>query len=539
MPAVVTDQFRITNAGNFVDSVLNESNSYYVFLGLPNPAGKSGEVVPNFANGVGFGRTTTWNDSGGTPDPIDNQQYLDHYRDTCLFGKKINSSNIRRVIKKHTWTANTKYDMYRHDYRVGDNEAPNSKTGSLYKTNYYVITSEFKVYICLDNGGSGAPDSNDAKGNGSKDEPTFTDLEPAAAGTSNDGYLWKYLYTVSPSDVIKFDSIEYIVLPNDWLTSTDPQIQAVREAGDSNINKNQIKKIFIKDGGGGYGGTQNTGSKTCQILGDGSGAEALVSFVSGEITDVIVTKGGSGYTFAMVDLSPLNHSGSNFANLIPIIPPSRGHGYNIYTELGADKVLVYSRFDDSTRDFPSDTHFGQVGILKNPSNIENTGILTTSQFSSLSAIKLSGDISLSNDQIIGLGITQSTSEGVARGTVASFDSETFVLKYIQDRSLNLNPDTADTTDYDNVDKNGKIISFVDDQNIYRTGGNDIGAPDSNFTGISTTVDNKLINLGVEFTKGLANSEINKKTGEIIYIDNRKEVERNIRQKEDVKIILEF
>ena len=37
MPAVVTDQFRIANAGNFVDSVLDSSNSYYVFLGLPNP----------------------------------------------------------------------------------------------------------------------------------------------------------------------------------------------------------------------------------------------------------------------------------------------------------------------------------------------------------------------------------------------------------------------------------------------------------------------------------------------------------------------
>ena len=48
MPAVVTDQFRIVNAGNFVDSVLDSNNSYYVFLGLPNP------------DVVGFGRTTSW-----------------------------------------------------------------------------------------------------------------------------------------------------------------------------------------------------------------------------------------------------------------------------------------------------------------------------------------------------------------------------------------------------------------------------------------------------------------------------------------------
>ena len=61
-----------------------------------------------------------------------------------------------------------------------------------------------------------------------------------------------------------------------------------------------------------------------------------------------------------------NGSESDRANLIPIIPPSKGHGFDIYTELGADKVLVYSRFDDSTKDFPTDTHFGQVGIIKNP-----------------------------------------------------------------------------------------------------------------------------------------------------------------------------
>ena len=62
------------------------------------------------------------------------------------------------------------------------------------------------------------------------------------------------------------------------------------------------------------------------------------------------------------------------AKLIPIIPPSRGHGYDIYKELGADRVLVYARFDDSTKDFPTDTKFSQVGIVKNPSTYtsENT-----------------------------------------------------------------------------------------------------------------------------------------------------------------------
>ena len=136
---------------------------------------------------------------------------------------------------------------------------------------------------------------------------------------------------------IKFDSTEYIVLPNDWSTTTDAQIQAVREAGDSDITK-PIKKVYIANGGTGYQGN-NSISKTCNILGDGSGAKALVTVTNGVITDVNVTAGGSGYTFGMVDLTSFG-SPTTDANLIPIIPPSRGHGFDLYTELGADKVLV-------------------------------------------------------------------------------------------------------------------------------------------------------------------------------------------------------
>ena len=527
MPAVVTDQFRITNAGNFVDSVLDSNNSYYIFLGLPNPLG--------IEDTIGFGRSSNWNTS--TPNPVDNLEYLTHYRDTSLFGKKINSSNIRRVVKKHSWIANERYDMYRHDYSTS-NLSPNSKSGSLYRSNFYVITSEFKVYICIDNGGSGAPDSTDAKGKQTQIEPTFTDLQPASPGVG-DPYTWKYLFTVSPSDVIKFDSTEYIVLPNDWLTTTDAQIQAVREAGDSNINKNQIKKVFIKNKGSGY--TDNDPVE-CDILGDGEGAKCQVTVTDGEISDIIVTAGGSGYTFGMVDLSNFGTPNTP-ANLIPIIPPSKGHGSDIYTELGADKVLVYSRFDDSTKDFPVDTHFAQVGIIKNPTQFDTSNLYTESQFSSLFAIKLTPSFVIDDtDDLIGVSIAQTATgtSASAEGIVASYDKDTFVLKYIQDRSLYLNPVTGDNEDYVGVNLNAKVLPFKSDTSIVFSGsfsGN--GSIDSDFTGISTIIGGKNINLGVNFTNGLSNPEINKKTGDIIYIDNRKEVERDIRQKEDVKIILEF
>ena len=115
------------------------------------------------------------------------------------------------------------------------------------------------------------------------------------------------------------------------------------------------------------------------------------------------------------------------------------------------------------------------------------------------------------------------------------------MKYIQDRSSYLNTTTFDNTDFGSVNTSSKVLSFESGRGIFVPDGGSVtfNSEIENFTGISTTVNNKLVNLGVQFTDGLANPEINKKTGNVIYIDNRKEVERNIRQKEDVKIILEF
>ena len=503
MSAFVTDQFRILNAGSFVESISN--NSYYAFLGLSNPTS------------VGFGRTTNW-DTSTTNNPVDNFQYLSHYRDTCLFGKKITTENARRVIRKVDWIANTPYDMYRHDYRQG-NEAPVSKTVRLYDANYYIITSEFKVYICLDNGSFGV----NPTVNGSAIEPTQTDVEPV---TFSDGYRWKYLFSISPSDVIKFDSTEYITVPNDWSTTTDTSIQTVREGGDSDTNDNQIKTVYIEEGGTAY-----SNETSLPILGDGSGGEVSITVdSSGEIIDVVVTNGGKGYTYGVVDLRNKSGSGSK---LIPIIPPAKGHGYNIYEELGTDKVLMYARFDDSTKDFPIDTVFSQVGIIKNPETFSGAGVtFTESTFSSLSGIGLTE----SRDVNIGEEITQNQDNDiVAKGYVASFDKDTKVLKYYQDRSLCFG-NKLDQSSNNNLEN---ITPFNNTGNINFSVSGGTGTVNTDLDGSVVVVNNKQINLGVNFTDGLADPQINKKTGTIIYIDNRPAVERDSRQKEDIKIILEF
>ena len=528
MSAIVTDQFRILNANNFVESVENTNNSYYIFIGLSNPAGTN--------TLVGFGRTTDWDTN--TPAPTDSFSYRKHTTDTMMFGRKISSANIRRIIRRVDWVSGNKYEIYRDDYSA-NNPSPNTKANSLYDANYYVLNKDFKVYICIDNGSSGT----NPTGNVSQDEPTFTDLEPSKAGTSGDGYVWKYLFTISPSDIIKFDSTEFITVPNGWSTSTDTQIRNVRENGDSDVNLNQIKHVYIENAGVGY---KNGIGQEVDIIGDGTGAKARVDVVSNVITDVSVSSGGKGYSYALVDLTNISSNAvSTRAKLIPIIPPSKGHGHDIYTELGTDKVICYARFDDTTKDFPTDTTFAQIGIVKNPTKPSSSDIFTSDSYSSLQAIKFD---TVNGTPKVGEEIEQVLTIAplngkIARGYIASFDKDTKVLKYFRDRSLNFNQTFHNHTDYPGISTTGRIYQFESAATSNVVKGLEssfTGSVETSFTGISTlTTGNKLVNLGANFTAGLADSEINKGSGEVIYLDNRPEITRSPRQKEDIKIILEF
>jgi len=204
--------------------------------------------------------------------------------------------------------------------------------------------------------------------------------------------------------------------------------------------------------------------------------------------------------------------------------------------LGTDKILIYARFDDSTKDFPTDTKFSQVGIIKNPTIPSSDSVIfTENQYSTLSGIAFTSGFSGSPS--IGQEITQTVTGGTARGYVASYDKDTKVLKYFRDRSLYFG-NNSDQTDYDKVSSKSKVLSFESSaENI----GPFSASIDTSFANNSNkiTVGGKVIDLGVTFTGGLSNPEINTKSGEIIYIDNRPLVTRDIRQKEDIKIILEF
>ena len=214
--------------------------------------------------------------------------------------------------------------MYRHDYSRTNTAAVSGST-SLYLANYFVMNSDFRVYICLQNGTS--PDN--PTGQPSLDEPTFTDLEPRAAGTSGDGYIWKYLYTITPSDVAKFESTQYMPVPADWTTSADNA--AVRD----NAVDGSIKIATITNRGVGLG-TANSVYTEVPIRGDGTGAECTI-VVDGnqEVSSVTVSNQGSGYTYGNIDIVAGGvPTGTTRPTFDVIISPQGGHGADIYRELG-------------------------------------------------------------------------------------------------------------------------------------------------------------------------------------------------------------
>jgi len=305
MPAIITDQLRILNAKNFVSGVSSTNNSYYTFVGLPNATSFQSD----------------WDVS--PPSPKDNFDEENNYWDTMIGLKKINSNDVSQVIKKLRWTSGTTYDMYRHDISVDPNKGANpSGSTNLYSANYYILNSDYRVYICLHNGIS--PDN--ISGRPSLDEPTFTDLEPREAGTSGDGYIWKYLYTIKPSEVIKFDSTNYIPVPKNWESSIDSV--SIRNNATSS---GQLKIITITNRGIGIGLPNKIYTKV-PIRGDGYGAEATV-VINGDskIESVVVSNGGSQYTYGTLDLVAGGvPTGSIQPSFDVIIPPDGGHGYDIY-----------------------------------------------------------------------------------------------------------------------------------------------------------------------------------------------------------------
>ena len=517
MAAIITDQIRILNAKNFIAGVFDSSNSYYSFVGLTNATDYQSD----------------WDTD--PPAPKDNFNEENDYWDTMVALKKINTADANQVVPKRTWSSGTVYDMYRHDYSR-TNTAKVSGSTSLYLSNYFVINSDFRVYLCLQNG----TDPDNPTGKASLDEPEFTDLEPRSAGTSGDGYIWKYLYTIKPSEVAKFESTQYMPVPRNWATSSDNE--AVRD----NAVDGGIKIVTITNRGAGLG-TANSTYTGVPIKGDGVGAECTIVIDGNQqVGQIIVSSQGSDYTYGNVDLVGGGvPTGTERPTFDVIIPPQGGHGADIYRELGAYNVLLYSRIenDNENPDFVTGAQIARIGIVENPEQFGSATILNSDKASAVSALRLVGTGYSTATFTADSYFTQTVATGTtAVGRVVSYDQTTGVLKFWQDRSVagfntvgtaQTQPTYGfDLTEFTSSPASGGSLTITPS-----TGSN--LSIDTNFSGISTVINNRTYYLGQSFTSGVASPEVKKHSGNIIYVDNRPSITRSSNQKEDIKVILQF
>ena len=277
MPALVTNNFRIHNAKQFRE-MLSEASLYggatastalstnaYLFIG------KSDAWSGSFSDTSVPDPTTSANPSSDT---TANTSYT-HWKD-MIAAKKISSSDVSHVITRHNWTSGRVYQMYKDTETMSDllstrtgqtvSNAGGTATESASTYPMYVMNTNYGVYKCLYNAETEISGSNYAKP--STVEPTATTTTAGAPAALSDGYIWKYMYTISASEALKFVTSSYI---------------PVKQIRDANAYGNTGTA-----GGLGTGGVKNDGSDQATIE---------YNTVDGALDVFVINTDGTGYHF--------------------------------------------------------------------------------------------------------------------------------------------------------------------------------------------------------------------------------------------------
>ena len=568
MAAIISEKFRIFNAKQFLESLSEASaTNMYFFVGRPQKwyayleiynvsgtfqvgetvtgGGLSGTVqevhpnslllaVTNATSAPASGSTMTGGTSSATakastyryatedapPAPIDNQIEKAAVYDDIIAAKRITSTFARLVAPRYNWSLSTnpKFDMYRPNYSptpggggaIGVQTALGSS--ALSGSKYYVMNSNYEVFKCLYNGQTPAnptginatyePKTSPTAGQGTYANGLFTE--------SATGYIWKYMYTLSTADVIAFLSSDFLPMGT--------------YAGPAAVD-GAVHIAVIKDGGSNM---PTSGTVYVGVDGDGTGAIVkITTSAGGAISSAEMYAAGTGYTYGNVRLVNGNiytDTGvSNAATIAAnasgavevIMSPEGGHGADLAAEFFAKRVMTNIRltYAEGSGDFPVDNDFRRIGIIQDPFNYGTTTVASASTLRGTAALKLTG----SGDYTIDEEITQTVSGGTAKGRVVSWDATNGILKYFQSPDLHTH--------------NGKVLAFDHATN------NVTGATSSTARPIDGNQDTALAD--ISFTDGKANPEIAPNSGDIVYIENRRQITRAADQIEDIKLVIEF
>jgi hypothetical protein len=218
MSKLITNNLKLFNVDQFIESFSEPNfNIYYYFVGNPIPF--ENDNIP--------------------PTLYDNTQttFVSPY-ENMIYGKRITSSDIVQMAPRHNWVAGTVYTKYTHD---DDN---------LLDSNFYVLSNEgssYSVFKCLDNN----------RGSQSTYRPRLS--ETAADDdfyfTTSDGYQWKYMYSITPTQYTKFATTAHIPV-------------YVNANVVANAVNGSIDNIEVVSGGNGYASYTNGSFQEVRVGGN-------------------------------------------------------------------------------------------------------------------------------------------------------------------------------------------------------------------------------------------------------------------------------
>lgn len=270
MSFLLKNNIHTSLAKTFYDDVLSQRNMYYYFLG----------------------RTITWGTNDVPPTITDTFSEEADIRNNIIYMTRIGVSDICHVTKRIDWVYNTVFDRY--DGNISPTRPATSGATSIKNALFYVLTDEMNVYKCIDNN-NGSPSLVKPSGT------SYDNLE------LSDGYIWKFMYTVSP--VLQYKFLTDVHLP-------------VNRALNARYYEGQgIESVIINKTGSGYLGSPIT---TATVTGNGIGATVSLSMdpSTGSIANVRVTNPGSGYTTGTIQVNSADGNGTGkYGNSTAILTP--------------------------------------------------------------------------------------------------------------------------------------------------------------------------------------------------------------------------
>lgn len=377
MTAVHSRDLDIYIARQFKNSVSGDSNVY-----------------------LAFGNTTPWTNESTPPNA--NTSVVTYYQTwkSMVGGKKINGSDIRHVTQRHNWTSNTVYFAYDDVYTTNYLISTSAK--------FFVITDDFNVYKCIANN----------YGQPSTYKPTSTN--PATVFQTADQYTWKYMYTLTGEEQLRFTTGQYIPVKTLAADDNSLQWQVQEDAVFGSINS-----ILVANTGTGY--TSNNISVT--IKGDGTfaNAYAIRNVTTSTIQSIVIDTKGSGYTHATATITSSHGSG---ATARVIIDPPGGHGSDPLHELGGSFLMINVKLD-GTEDgkLPVVNDYRQISIIENPLVYGETNVISNLVFSQVTTLSL-GSGSTSTDYTLDEIVYQGSdlANATYKGVVTEWDSANSLLK---------------------------------------------------------------------------------------------------------------